>query len=463
MAGRDTRAQVAHLFRRAGFGLRPEELDHFTRLGVQASVDYLINYDSVIDLADQHYPPPDMSAYLDAVLTFLKGKHLTAAQVLAIEKTVYQSTLALQQWWINRMMITTRPLQEKMTLFWHGHFATALEKSGPFMLQQNQLFRKMALSNFDALLKAVNQDVAMLLWLDGAENRKGKPNENFARELMELFTLGLGHYTEADVKEGARALTGWAFVPQPPFLSIYVPNFHDDGLKTYLGHTGNFAADDVMNILAAHPATGGFLARKIFTFFAYEDADGATIRPFTDTYYRSHYDVKAVVQQILLSDAFYSDRSFQAHIKSPIEFVIGTTRELGVTVPIPWMLQALNLMGQQLFNPPNVGGWPGGRTWITANALAARFNFAGWLTARLGPQIQNLDPQQILQQSGAQDAAGLIDYLLSRFIGIGATAATRSALLSYTGGAGALAPEAMDAKVRGLVQLVLGSPEYQLN
>lgn len=463
MAGRDTRALVAHLFRRAGFGLRPEELDHFTGLGVQGTVEYLLAYEQVADLADQQYPPPDMSAYEQAVLTFLTKKRLSSADVKRIEQVIYTSALHLQEWWIRRMLTTTRPLQERMALFWHGHFATAIEKGGPFMLRQNQMFRRHALDTFKDLLIAVNQDLAMLLWLDGAENRKGKPNENFSRELMELFTVGLGHYTERDVREGARALTGWTLLPAPPFVAIFVPDQHDDGVKTYLGHTGNLGSAEVMAILAAHPHTGHFIARKLFSFFAYDDADGATIAHFADTYYRTGGDIKAVVRQILLSDAFYSDRSFLGHIKSPVEFVVGTVRELGVQVPIEWMLYALSLMGQQLFNPPNVGGWPGGSTWVTANSLIARFNFAGWLTTRLGDSVHNLDPQHLLQQSGVGDAAGLVDYLLARFIGVGARPATRDALIRYLGGQEVLSSPLLDSRLRGLVQLMLASPDYQLN
>ena len=207
MAQRDTRALVAHLFRRAGFGLRPEELDQFTALGVQGAVDYLINYDQLTDPADSLYPPPDLSQYST---TPVPASQRTLATQQAQGKLRAQAKVAIQEWWVNRMLTTSRPLQEKMTLFWHGHFATGIGKApAPYMLQQNQLFRSMALGNFNALLKAVNRDPAMLLWLDGAKNRAGKPNENFSRELMELFTIGVGNYTEQDVREGARALTGW--------------------------------------------------------------------------------------------------------------------------------------------------------------------------------------------------------------------------------------------------------------
>lgn len=491
MAQRDTRALVAHLFRRAGFGLRPDELDQFTRLGLQGSVEYLINYTRVVDPADTLYPPPDLSPYYVPPVPAAQRTLATQKQA-GMART--QSRLAIQEWWIERMLHTAHPLQEKMTLFWHGHFATALTKvPAPLMLQQNQLFRGMALANFNALLKAVNQDPAMLLWLDGATNRAGKPNENFARELMELFTIGLGHYTQQDVVEGARALTGWTFrrgaylqaLEGSAVQSRFVPRLHDTGVKTYLGHTGNLGSDDVMNILSAHPHTGPFLVRKLFEFFAYDGPDAATIQPLVDTYYRSHYDLSAVLRSLLLSDAFYSDNAFQQHFKSPVEFVVGTVRELNAAVPAQAIARALTLMGQDLFNPPNVGGWPGGITWITAGSLVERFNFAGMLTGRLrqgaGAQYGQpvpatgaaqvpamslspaLNAQQLVTQSGARDTESLVTYLLGRFIGVGATPATHSALLSYLGGPGTLTTQTVQSKARGLIQLVLASPEYQLN
>jgi uncharacterized protein (DUF1800 family) len=488
VAQRDTRALVAHLFRRAGFGLRPDELDRFTSLGVQGSVEYLINYARIADPADSLYPPPDLSQdYMPPVPTAQR----TAATQKQVGMGRARAKLAIQEWWVNRMLHTARPLQEKMTLFWHGHFATALTKApAPLMVQQNQLFRAMSLGNFNALLKAVNQDPAMLLWLDGATNRAGKPNENFSRELMELFTIGVGNYTEQDVREGARALTGWTFrrgayqqiLSGGTVQARFVPRFHDSGTKTYLGHTGNLGSDDVMNILSSHTHAGPFLARKLFEFFAYDGPDTATIQPLLDAYYHSGYDISTVMRTLLLSDAFYSDQSFQQHFKSPVEFVVGTVRELDASVPTQALVRAMTLMGQDLFNPPNVGGWPGGITWINASALVERFNFAGMLTGRFAAQpgmqaagtsgsaqpaeagmIRGLNPEQLVMQSGARDVAGLVDYLLSRFIGIGATPTTQAALLEYLGGNGILTSQSVQSMARGLLQLVLSTPEYQLN
>ena len=464
MANRDTRALVAHLFRRAGFGLRPDELDHFTQLGVQSSVEYLINDSQVTDPAEQQLPLPDLSQYIPAETP---AAQRTAQTLKAAAMLRGKARLAIQEWWVSRMLTTSRPLQEKMVLFWHGHFATALSKApAALMLQQNQLFRTMALGNFNALLKAVNQDPAMLVWLDGDQNRTGKPNENFARESMELFTIGLGNFTETDVREGARALTGWTlprgfYYSAGPIQAVFRPRVHDNGLKTYLGHTGNLDANDVMDILSAHPATGMFIAGKLFRFFANSNPDNATLQSLAATYYSSKYDIKAMLRQLLLSDAFYADQSFQQHIKSPVEFVVGTARELGITLPPQLLVRAMTVMGQDLFNPPNVGGWPGGTSWVNEGTLVERFNFAGMLTYQHKGETNTLTMRQLVDQSGAHNGADLVNYLLTRFIGVGATSTTQSALADYLGPT--LSAQVIQTRVRGLLQLVLSTPEYQLN
>jgi uncharacterized protein (DUF1800 family) len=459
MAQSDTRALVAHLFRRAGFGLRPDELDHFTRLGVPGCVDYLINYDTVAPPADLPAAPPNLLATA-ARLARIEVEEDTAVMstLAALQRAqsagFTQIKLLVQTWWINRMLYTTRPLEEKMTLFWHGHFATAGIDFLPVqMVTQNQLFRREALGNFQTLLGAVIQDAAMLHWLNGDLNHKGSPNENLSRELMELFTLGHGNYAEADVREGARALTGWKF-KHGTYDPVWIPALHDDGVKTYLGHTGNLGPADVVSILAAHPATGPFLARKLYSFFVYDNPSDDVVQPIAETYYHSGYSIKAMMRQLLLSDDFYAGQAFQEHVKSPVEFVVGTVRELGVPMPEADLAQAMTAMGLDLFNPPNVGGWPGGVQWASANGLVVRYNFAGALSAQLAPR-------DLVRQAAAHDAAGLVDYLLGRLVAIDPLDTTRAALIDYLGGNGVLASPDLDTRVRGLVQLVLATPEYQ--
>src|SRR3981081_1086512 len=254
MALDTTRSQVAHLLRRAGFGATEAELDQYTALGFAGALDRLLNPEQVDDSAsDQQLAP----------LTTHR------ADPKKIESGKF--------WWLNRMLYTQRPLQEKVTLFWHDHFATANSKVGNavLMLQQIQLFRDNGLGNFETLLQKVTRDPATLIWLDNRLNRKGAPNENFAREVQELFTVGIGNYTEQDIHEAARAFTGHTLDKNQKY--VFKKAKHDAGQKTFQGQTGNFDADDILGILVRNPATARFISQKLFTFFAYENPDPATI------------------------------------------------------------------------------------------------------------------------------------------------------------------------------------------
>ncbi|MBV9359637.1 MAG: DUF1800 domain-containing protein, partial [Chloroflexi bacterium] len=238
------RLKVAHLLRRAGFGYTRAELDQYTALGFDATLERLLSPEQVDDSATDQVAPP-----------------------FALDPTDQSTRRQLEQaklWWFNRMLTTRRPLREKMALFWHGHFATANSKvnNPPLMLQQIQLFRDNGMGSFETLLQQVTRDPAMLIWLDNRENRKAAPNENYAREVMELFTVGLGNYSEDDVHEGARAFTGYSL--DRAFTSIFRPAAHDDGQKTFLGQTGNFDANDVLGILVRQPATARFITTKLF-------------------------------------------------------------------------------------------------------------------------------------------------------------------------------------------------------
>ncbi len=283
-ADKDTVRRVGHLLRRAGFGATPDEVQQYADKGIPATVDELVEYDRT---------PDD----LDATLSKLQGDLLDMHNLEDV-----------QTWWIYRMANTRRPLQEKMTLFWHGHFATAQYKvnNARFMHDQNETFRQHALGNFKDLTMAVAKDPAMLIWLDGATNHKGAPNENFARELMELFTLGIGNYSEDDVHAAARAFTGWNLNYQQGVFA-FNKNQHDDGPKTFRGISGPLDGTDVIANVVADAATAKRLAGKLFSFFAYDNPDPGVIQPIADLYLASNYEIKPVVKAILLSDAFYSE------------------------------------------------------------------------------------------------------------------------------------------------------------
>ena len=279
-------------------------------------------------------------------------------------------------WWANRMLTTHRPLEEKMTLFWHGHFATSEEKVRDYrkMLLQNELFRKHATGNFRTLMIAVAQDPAMLAYLDAAVNVKGAPNENFAREIMELFTMGVGNYSEQDIREAARAFTGWNY---HGLKFVVNPDKHDNANKTVLGHTGNYDGVQVIDILLAQPVTAEFIAAKLYRYFVREELSPELQKELGNVLRKSHYEIAPFLEAVFTSRDFYSDASIATRIKPPVELVIATYRKLGLkTIPgIPDFNDLTESLGQKLLYPPNVAGWAHGKSWITPGLLLARGNF----------------------------------------------------------------------------------------
>src|SRR3954453_5594197 len=258
------RSQVAHLLRRAGFGATEAELDQYSSLGFAGALDRLLNPENVDDSATDQLLAP-----------------------LALDPSnpdAKRQIEAAKYWWFNRMLFTQRPLQEKMTLFWHGHFATANSKVGNplYMLNQIKLFRDNGLGSFETLLQKVTRDPAMLIWLDNRQNRKGAPNENYAREVEELFTVGIGNYTEQDIKEAARAFTGHTLDKDANY--VFNKNQHDAGQKTFMGQTGNFDADDILGILVRNPAAARFITTKLFSYFVYENPDPSIIDRLSNTF-----------------------------------------------------------------------------------------------------------------------------------------------------------------------------------
>ncbi len=285
--------------------------------------------------------------------------------------------LALRAWWVQEMLATPSPLTERMTLFWHNHFVSSQQKVriARLMYGQNAMLRANALGNFGTLLHAAAKDPAMLIYLDSAQNRKGQPNENFAREVMELFTAGEGKYTETDIKEAARAFTGWS-VNRETGEYLFRPGAHDYGYKTVLGKSGQFDGDAVLDILLAQPATAEFITAKLWREFVSPDPDPREVKRIAQAFRSSSYDIRTALRGVLLSDAFWARDNRGTLVKSPIEFVVGSLRQLEIPPPngLPFAVLAAG-MGQNLFSPPNVKGWPGGNAWIDANTLLARKQF----------------------------------------------------------------------------------------
>ena len=285
--------------------------------------------------------------------------------------------LALKGWWLTEMLTTDSQLTERMTLFWHNHFTSSLQKvrDAGLMYRQNLLLRKYALGSFADMLRAVARDPAMLVYLDSATNRRGQPNENFAREVMELFTLGEGRYGESDIKEAARAFTGWSIDPASGEF-LWRPFQHDAGMKTVLGRSGDFQGEDVIEILLAQPATAEFVVGKLWKEFVSPQPDPAEVARIARVFRASGYQIKPVLRELLLGAAFWAPENRGALVKSPVELVVGTLRQFDVAFsdPLPFVLLLRNL-GQDILSPPNVKGWPGGEAWIDTRTLLARKQF----------------------------------------------------------------------------------------
>lgn len=297
--------------------------------------------------------------------------------------------LELRAWWIGEMLESGAQLRERMTLMWHGHFTSSLQKvrMPQLMYRQNQLLRRHALGNYANLLHAVAKDPAMVIYLDAATNRRGRPNENFAREVMEIFTLGEGHYSETDIREAARAYTGWSIDAETGEY-LWRPGAHDGGDKTVLGRTGKFDGDAVLDILLAQRRTAEHVVERLWREFVSPQPEAAEVRRIADVFRAARYDIKAALRELLGSRAFWAADNHGTMVKSPADFVVGTLRQLEIPVadPLPLALLMARL-GQNLFAPPNVKGWPGGTRWIDSSTLLSRKQFVDSLFVEEAPGI----------------------------------------------------------------------------
>jgi uncharacterized protein (DUF1800 family) len=472
------RKWAAHLYRRAAFGANRAELLEAERKGPEATLDLLLR------------GGPEANEVLP-VLT-------TAGEHAARDGSGHQ----LRGWWLYCMLQGSHPLREKMTLFWHNHFATSMAKvqSGPLMYRQNCLLRKHALGKFGPFLQDISKDGAMLVWLDSNSNVKAHPNENYAREVMELFSLGVGNYKEKDIREAARAFTGWHTDGEGFEFNARV---HDTGSKTVLGQTGNWNGDDVVRILLTQPAAGRFLVRKLYRFFIGETAEppAALLEPLAESFRKSDYDIAALLRTMLSSRLFYSGHAFRQRIKSPVEFVLGAVRAVYRAYDEkdpnykPLLQQVLvgriDAMGQELFAPPNVKGWPGARAWLNTSTLLARDNFAQALAMGTlwnenpqvvftndftecvvpeppGPEKREeqapptaYDPARLIHEEKATRPEDVGRILLDLYLPGGVRPEAQAKLTAFLA-AGKPAGAALDRRVREAVHAVLCMPEYQL-
>jgi len=393
--------RVVHLHRRAAFAATWSEIQRDLADGPQAAVSRLLEGKSRLEGV------PDDFESLSAVI----GQ--AAADSGSPER--------LKAWWLYRCLFSPHPLQERLTLLWHNHFATSNLKVDDLRLmkQQNDTLRRLAFAPFGELLRSAVRDPALLNWLDAPQNRKGHPNENLARELMELFTLGIGHYTEDDVKEAARALTGWT-VRQAEFRDQ--PAAHDDGEKEILGRAGKWSGNDLVHILLDQPATARRLAWRLTgEFFGEGVVDETALNELADGLRRHDLDIRWGVETILRSELFFSTANIGSRVSDPVSFLIGRLRALECWRWSPSTLvlaEWVSRMGQDLFYPPNVGGWPGGRAWLSTRTIIARTNcmaalVAGSLSTSGGPpQLEQLAAKYTEQHGARSEAAHFYSRLL---------------------------------------------------
>ena len=352
--------QVKHLYSRAGFCLQFASLKKSEHISVKKAVKELFR------ASDKSEPLDVVKTNVD-YMTFVKGD-AEAKKMLIQQQRQQEKDLNMK--WVAQMISTDAQLREKMTLFWHNHFSCR-SNNALFAQQLNNIERANALGNFRALTLAVSQSPAMLQFLNNQQNHKNHPNENFARELMELFTIGRGNYTEQDVKESARAFTGWGFDKDGTFLVR--PFQHDNGQKTFLGKTGNFVGEDIISILLEQKQTAHFICNKLYKYLVNELPDPVHVNAMADVFYNSGYEVTPLLEYVFTSDWFYEDKNTGNLIKSPVDLIVGLSRQFYITYQRPEvLLEFQRALGQVLFNPPNVAGWPGGRNWIDSSSLMYR-------------------------------------------------------------------------------------------
>lgn len=357
-----------HLLWRAGFGPAVEQLDDLSKYSAQQFYKKL----AALSAKKTNYLQGADRVFEDLYAESIgkKAADRTAEERRELQRLQTDAIRKLNSLWMSEMVNSEQQLKEKMALFWHGHFAC--RSNNAFYQQQLlHIIRDNALGNFGELLKAVSQSPAMLGFLNNQQNRKGRPNENFAREVMELFTLGRGNYTEKDIKEAARAFTGWTGNPQGEF--VFRKNQHDTGEKTVLGKTGNFTGEDVLNILLEKKQTAIYITQKIYRFLVNDIADPKEVQRLVEKFYNSNYDISGLLKDIFTGTAFYEKKNMGVLIKSPVELLAGIQRMIPMQLEDDAALLTIQrILGQLLFYPPNVAGWPGGKTWIDSSTLMMR-------------------------------------------------------------------------------------------
>ena len=459
-----------HLLNRTGFGATDAEVRQFAPLERNQAVERLL----AATRRESSVQPP---AFVDAPFEpYYRLRQMSAEERMAAQRRLVEQGFELRAWWIREMIATPSPLTERMTLFWHNHFATSQQKvrASQLMYRQNALLRREALGNFATLLHAIAKDPAMLVYLDNAGNRKQAPNENFAREVMELFTLGEGRYGEQDVKEAARAFTGWSLERDTGEFT-FRRMWHDYGDKTVLGRSGRFDGDDVLDILLTRREAAEFVAGKLWREFVSPHPEAREVARWAAVFRDARYEVKPLMRAILSSPAFWSTDNRGALIKSPVDLVVGTLRTFEIR---PFDLRpavfAAAALGQNPFSPPNVKGWPGGEAWINSSTLLGRKQWLDRVFRGSDPAMtaaQASDRDEAVKQRGPGERyrrmmeRGMADYTFDaerfiRSLPVSADGAARVDQLVLATAAVNPAPEDADAAER--VRVLVADPAYQL-
>ncbi|MCX6214790.1 DUF1800 domain-containing protein [Spirosoma sp.] len=369
--------QTRHLFARAAFGATPAELEEASRKPLRKVVRQLLKDSETT--AELRVVEPEENQTRKQLKGLVRDGQLEKDRVKKLIRDNAEKVRNLNLLWIDRMATGNGALREKMALFWHGHFACRAQGRNPLFTQQYaNTLRQNALGKFSDLLMAVSKEPAMLQFLNNQQNRKNAPNENFAREVMELFTLGRGNYSEHDIKEAARAFTGWQFTPEGQF--VFRERVHDEDEKTIFGKTGSFKGEDVIAMLLENRQTARFVTAKVYRFFVNENEDKKRVDELADQFYKSGYDITDLMERILSADWFYDSKNIGAHIKSPVELLVGLRHTLGVRFDQPQpQIFVQRTLGQLLFYPPNVAGWPGGKNWIDSSSLLFRMQLPSYV------------------------------------------------------------------------------------
>ncbi len=454
-------SKARHLLVRAGFGGSPDEVQRLYEMGLHDAVDYLVNIDDQPTMHLTFEPRRlERAEPWESRLEDSERRDLSDRR----RRREREQQAALRRWWLQRMAESPRPLQEKLALFWHDHFAVQYRDLNRTSLvyQQNELFRTYGCDSYAALLRGIVHDPAMIRYLNNDRNFKGNGNENLGREILELFSMGEGQgYTENDLREASRALTGYSYDPateQFRFLALR----HDETSKTIFGRKGAWGGDDLVDLILRQPATAQYITQKLFAFFAYEQPDSETIDRLAHVLRNGNYDLRPMLKNLFLSEQFYSERARGTHIKGPVELVVGAIRDLGLDeVDYASVDSMVGQMGQTLFEPPNVAGWDEDRAWVNAERILVRYNRVADLVER-----SNVDLVARLQEQGLRSSEEVVNYLAKMCLVRNLDETKRQELMAFLG---EMPPaeewensQQLNAKLRALVVLLMSTPESQM-